>query len=115
MTNKYGIPNEELEKIRKRDKRCVYCKKEFRKYTHLRGSRKDIATIEHLNNVGPWDNPKTVAYCCGSCNSSRGAKVLRDWFSSEYCKNKNINEGTVAEPVKKYLRSRVEPCQHFLA
>jgi hypothetical protein len=29
MTNKYGILDEELKKIRIRDKRCVYCHKKM--------------------------------------------------------------------------------------
>jgi hypothetical protein len=28
-----------------------------------------------------------------------------DWFKSDYCVSRGINENTVAEPVKKYLRA----------
>jgi len=45
-----------------------------------------------------------LAVCCGSCNSSRGKLQLSDWFGSPYCRAKGINEITVAEPVRKYLR-----------
>ncbi|KKR69528.1 MAG: hypothetical protein UU12_C0044G0006 [Candidatus Woesebacteria bacterium GW2011_GWA2_40_7b] len=47
----------------------------------------------------------TVAICCESCNSSRRDKKIWGWFEKKYCKNKNINEKTVAEPVKKYLQT----------
>ena len=68
------------------------------------GFRGDWATIEHLNYEPPWDDPTTVAICCGSCNSSRGNKPLLEWFNTEYCISRNINEKTVAEPVKNYIR-----------
>lgn len=38
-----------------------------------------------------------------SCNASKGAKLLKDWLKSDYCKRKNINENTVAEVVKNAL------------
>jgi len=68
----------------------------------------DSATIEHLNFDGPFywkDNLQIqdIVICCGSCNSSRGAKKLPNWFQSEYCLEKNINENTVTDPVKEYL------------
>lgn len=104
MSNKYGIPEEALSKIRARDTACIYCHKEMREYAGVRGTPGDKATIEHLNNKPPWDNPNTVAICCGSCNASRGNKMLVDWFKTPYCMERNINEETVAEPVKEYVR-----------
>jgi hypothetical protein len=68
----------------------------------------DMATIEHLN----FDKPFYVKYglmiediviCCSACNSSRGVKRLWDWFKSAYCRERNINPDTLAEPVRKYL------------
>lgn len=102
MANKYGIPEDELQKIRARDKTCVYCHKSMWE-PQANISRKDWATIEHLNYLPPWNNSKTVAICCGSCNSSRGIKKLTDWFKSPYCIDKNINEKTVAKPVREYI------------
>lgn len=72
------------------------------------GNRADQATIEHLNFDGPfyWKDglrKEDLAICCGACNSSRGKKTLADWFKKEYCARRNINENTVAEPVKRYL------------
>lgn len=102
MSNKYGIPEEALNKIRTRDKDCVYCHK-IMIYPCVGDKQRDWATIEHLNYLPPWNNPDTVAICCGSCNSSRGKKKLLDWFMNKYCIEKNINEKTVSEPVKRYI------------
>ena len=110
MANKFGIPENELLKIRARDKRCVYCHKEMI-YLFISDKQRDCATIEHLNFDGPfyWKEGlqiEDVVICCGSCNSSRGVKRLSDWFSTKYCIAKNINESTVADPVKEYLNRK---------
>lgn len=107
MSNKYGLPEDELEKTQMRDKVCVYCHKAMWQPSG-NVSRKDWATIEHLNYQPPWNNPKTVAICCGSCNSSRGIKKLKDWFKSDYCVERGINIKTVAKPVKDYLFAEKE-------
>ena len=108
MTNKFGIPKDQLEKIRERDKKCVYCHK-IMIYPHNSKNYRDSATIEHLSPVPPFymkDGMKidNITICCGSCNSSRGIKKLLDWFKTEYCIERNINETTVAKPVKEYLQ-----------
>lgn len=110
MANKFGIPNKELLKIRARDKMCVYCKKVMI-YPCVGNKQRDWATIEHLNFDGPfyWNEGlqiEDVIICCGSCNSSRGIKKLPVWFRTEYCIVKNINENTVADPVKEYLNRK---------
>ena len=102
MLGKYGLKKEDLERVRLRDETCVYCHKKMI-YPYNPNNRQDSATIEHLNHLPPWDNPKTIAYCCGSCNSSRGPKKIRDWFKTKYCMEKNININTVAKPVKEYV------------
>ena len=104
MTNRYGLPEEEVDRIRSRDIRCVYCHKEMYKPSQYI-KRQDWATIEHLNHLPPWDNPKTIAICCFSCNASRGDRTIPDWFEMEYCKSKDINFNTVAQPVRDYLES----------
>ncbi len=114
MSNKYGLPEEDLRKIRARDIKCVYCHKAMQEYRHTKGTPNDKATIEHLNKDGPfyWNksvkfDPSVVAICCGRCNKSRGKRDLLDWFKTKYCTNsaKAINEKTVAEePVKEYIR-----------
>ncbi len=100
--NKYGLPEKELDEIRKRDKKCVYCHKKMINPIS-EGSRKEWATIEHLNHLPPWDNISTVAICCGSCNSSRRDKKITEWFKSAYCIDRNINHNTVAKIVKEYI------------
>lgn len=90
-------------------------------YPWRSNNRKDSATIEHLREVKPfyWTDKaglrtslkkEELAICCGSCNSSRGKKSLREWFGKPYCKARNtpINEDSVAGPVKEYLKQRAE-------
>jgi hypothetical protein len=103
----FGIPAEIDRKIRARDTRCVYCGKQFSET-----SRKDMPSIEHLNEKPPFHWKKGLkedglAICCCRCNSSRGNKSLQEWFQSPYCTQRDIpiNSETVAEPVKKYLQS----------
>lgn len=108
MSNQFGIPEEKLNKIRLRDKNCVYCGKLMIK-PKLGYRRSQWATIEHFNYNGPfyWKDGlklEDIAICHQSCNASRGRKKLMDWFKSDFCKARNINERTVATPVKKYLR-----------
>lgn len=105
MANKYGISEDVLKKIGARDKNCVYCHKPMI-YPYVRKKQRDCATIEHLNHLPPWDNPVTVVICCGSCNSSRGKKLLLNWFLTPYCieRKRGINEQTVAKPVKEYIQ-----------
>jgi hypothetical protein len=103
MSKEYGIPLENMEEIRERDKTCVYCHKIMINHNDDR-QRGDWSTIEHLNSSPPWNNPNTVVICCWSCNSSKRDKNLLDWFKTPYCIERNINEETVAEPVLKYIR-----------
>jgi hypothetical protein len=77
MANRFGIPGDIEQRLRRRDNRCVYCGKEF---SH--GSRRDMPTIEHLNENPPfyWRQglkEDGLAICCGSCNCSRGRKSLQ--------------------------------------
>jgi len=102
MKNNYGLPGKDLDVIKERDGVCVYCKKQM--LEHVSGNqRSDWYTIEHLNYLPPWNNPKTVVICCWSCNSSRGNKKIRDWFKTEYCLSRNINDKTVTKTVKNYI------------
>jgi hypothetical protein len=103
VSKNYGLPEEALRSIRARDTTCVYCHKAMTNH-RIRGKYGDCATIEHLNRFPPWNNPATVAICCGSCNSSRGDKKLLDWFETTYCRERNISVETVAEPVREYIR-----------
>jgi hypothetical protein len=102
MSNKYGISENDEREIRARDRTCVYCHIRLKRSPHAMGS--SGATIEHFNNDGPFDKKNNTAICCRGCNSSRGNKNLSDWFKTAYCIEKNINEKTVAKPVKEYIR-----------
>ncbi|MEO8638171.1 MAG: HNH endonuclease [Candidatus Taylorbacteria bacterium] len=100
--NKYGIPEDFLKKIRKRDKLCVYCRKEMivpRKGT----TQRNWATIEHMSDKKSGNEPQSIVICCGSCNSSRRMSFEK-WFKTPYCMKRNINAKTVAKPVKDYMR-----------
>jgi hypothetical protein len=109
MANKFGISARDESEIRVRDKDCVYCHKPMKVFAELpKGARQDLATIEHLNFDGPFYvkdglRKEDIVICCCPCNSSRGTLRLRDWFNSTYCKERKINIGTVAEPVRVYL------------
>lgn len=114
MKNQYGIPEEELDEIFRRDMDCVYCHKKMVKVGNPKYST-DRATIEHLNHLPDWDSVRSfvsegksiksiIAICCASCNSSRSDKKISDWFNTQYCIERNINFNTVAEPVRKYIK-----------
>ncbi|MFA5947046.1 MAG: HNH endonuclease [Patescibacteria group bacterium] len=105
MSNTYGISASDEAEIRARDSACVYCRKVMGGGIGTKDHYKDRATIEHFHNDGPFNEKFYAAICCGSCNSSRGAKDLSVWFKTAYCIERNISEETVAEPVKEYLRS----------
>lgn len=103
----FGIPDEALAELAARDVACVYCRKTMI-YPYSVNDRKNSATIEHLNFEAPFHlsdglKMEDIVMCCGSCNSSRGAKPLPEWFESRYCMERTISEDTVAEPVKNYL------------
>jgi len=112
MSNIFGISREVEEELRARDKVCVYCRKKMKTYGEIKarhGRLADQATIEHLSFDGPFyirDGLKKehVVICCRGCNSSRGTRRLLDWFKTDYCVSRKINEDTVAKPVKQYLR-----------
>ncbi len=99
MKNRYGIPEIDLSRIRKRDTHCVYCGVFI---PDKSSGARIFATIEHL--YPPGNDPTWVCYCCNSCNASH-KMPLREWFKSEYCRSRNINEKTVAEHIKGFLES----------
>ncbi len=103
---KYGLPEKELKEIRKRDKDCVYCGNPMPDWAD-RTSGYDYATIEHL--YPPGNDPKWVCYCCNRCNIKH-KKPLRKWFKDSYCLDRAIaiNEDTVADPIKRFLKSRLK-------
>jgi len=107
LRKKFGIPDDLLEAIRERDKNCAYCGKVMVQ-PYDRARIMDCATIEHHNRDGPfyWKDGlelRDIVLCCSPCNSSRGTKLLPDWFASQYCRERGINAETVSLPVRDYL------------
>jgi len=49
---------------------------------------------------------RPISLGCGACNTSKGGKRLAEWFESEYCKRKNMNEQTVSPVIRNWLRQR---------
>jgi hypothetical protein len=100
------------ERFIKRDKVCIYCSKQMRNGKDA--PRADWATVEHLNHRSDWDSvgnyikegkdvTEIVGMCCWSCNASRGALPLPEWFEKQYCIDRNINLKTVAPVVRQFL------------
>jgi hypothetical protein len=72
------------------------------------GSRRTVATWEHIINDASIVTPENIARCCVACNSSKGTKNLSDWMQSNYCKKRGINKDTVAEVAKNALKAATE-------
>lgn len=106
----YGITEENVRRIIKRDKVCIYCKKKMKMGDSVVNLQKDKATIEHFSNKVMHDENIYIGICCGSCNSSRSDHRLIDWFKKPYCIERNINEKTVAKPIKDYMLKKKGRC-----
>jgi len=108
--NPWGISDwlEEEVKDRDRDKACVYCCIQMIEHMPQYGPRKTVATWEHIINDASIVTRENIARCCVACNSSKGTKNLSDWMQSSYCKKRGINKDTVAEVVKKALKTASE-------
>jgi len=100
MSNRWGIPKEVEEKVRNRDKCCVYCGLSFSNSDY---TRKTSPTWEHIINDIKISGTENIALCCGSCNASKGSKLLSNWLKSKYCMRKGITEDSVALVVKQHL------------
>jgi hypothetical protein len=103
--NHWGIPDSLEEEIKERDKACVYCGIQMLEKTPPRGPRKAVATWEHIINDAGIITRENIARCCVACNSSKGTKKLCDWLKSSYCTKRGITTDTVAEVVKKALKT----------
>ncbi len=100
LSNRYGISKQDEHVIRARDKRCVYCGILMKERSRASAG----TTIEHFNNDGPFDEIYNLAICCRRCNSSKGTMKLSGWFKTPYCREREINEQTVSQPVRNYMR-----------
>ncbi|MFL1011124.1 HNH endonuclease [Flavisericum labens] len=101
MANRWGVPKEVEDYVKKRDVSCVYCGKEFSENLQ---SRKQKPSWEHIVNDIRINGIDNISLCCMSCNSSKGAKLLEDWFLSDYCKRNNINKHSVGQVVKDAIK-----------
>jgi 5-methylcytosine-specific restriction endonuclease McrA len=106
MANRWRIPSEVETLVRERDSKCVYCGIDF---SISNESRKTRPTWEHIVNDIGINGIENIAFCCGSCNASKGSKQLEHWLKSKYCIIKRINKNSVATVVKNHLRSVSPP------
>src|SRR5580765_7158060 len=102
--NRWGIPEWLEREVRERDSKCVYCRIHIVESALPGGSRKTVATWEHIINDARIVTRENIARCCASCNSSKGTKELSVWIESSYCKRRGIGRDTVADVVKQALR-----------
>ena len=100
MANRWGIPKDVETFVKERDSCCVYCGIEF---SDSKGGRKSKPSWEHIINDIRINGVDNISLCCMSCNASKGAKPLEDWFQSEYCEHKKIGRDTVAKVIKEAL------------
>lgn len=97
MANRWGIPKEVELFVKGRDLNCVYCGVAFESAVV---SYKTRPTWEHIINDIRINGIDNIALCCGSCNASKGSKLLSDWLNSKYCLAKGITKESVALVVK---------------
>ena len=102
--NPWGIPDWLEKEVKARDKYCVYCGIKMIEKMPPRGTRKGVATWEHIINDARIVTRENIARCCVACNSSKGTKRLSDWLESGYCKKRGISKDTVAGVVREALR-----------
>jgi len=112
MTNRWGIPKDVEELVKQRDSNCVYCGVPF---TNSVSSYKTRPTWEHIINDIRINGPENIALCCGSCNASKGTRLLNEWLESKYCLTKGITQDTVAPVVKNHLEKNIKPPHNKLA
>jgi hypothetical protein len=105
--NNWGIPEWLEREVKERDKTCVYCGVQMIEKMAPYGSRKAVATWEHIINDQSIVTRENIARCCAACNSSKGTKKLSDWIKSAYCEKRGIGKDTVAEVVKEALKKEM--------
>mgnify|MGYP002083592980 CR=1 FL=1 len=115
--NRWNIPALLEREVLARDLACVYCGVNFLLQGTTRGAK---PSWEHIVNDARVVTRENIARCCMSCNASKGAKELRAWLASSYCRRKGITENAVAQVVREALsRSPFQavvypPCQYDL-
>ena len=88
--NRWGIPAGIKEEVRERDRGCVYCGTQMIERVTPNGSRKSLATWEHIVNDASLITRGNIARCCVACNASKGTKKLADWLKSSYGKKHGV-------------------------
>ena len=102
MANRWNIPEDLERDVIERDRSCVYCGVDFAVPTPHRRGR---ASWEHIVNDARSVTRENIARCCVGCNASKGAKDLREWLESGYCRSRGITYDSVAPVVQAALRS----------
>lgn len=108
--NKWNIPEWLEREVVKRDRCCVYCGVEF---VDANATRRLQPSWEHIINDARIVKRENIARCCISCNASKGAKELKDWLESKYCRTRGITAESVAAVVRAVLDCRATadvPC-----
>jgi hypothetical protein len=100
--NRWNIPPQLEVEVLARDICCVYCGVDFRLYLPALG-RGACPSWEHIINDARIVTIRNIVRCCISCNASKGAKDIRVWLESSYCKRKGISRDSVAQVVKDVL------------
>ena len=103
--NRWGIPAWLEAEVRARDKTCVYCRIKMIDRMRPGGSRRNVATWEHIINDASIVTRENIALCCAACNSSKGVKDLTEWMNSSYCMHHGITQESVADIVKQALKN----------
>lgn len=98
--NQWNIRAELELEVRDRDKRCVYCQREFGK---PEGGKGATATWEDIINDARIINRENIALCCAACNASKGAKSLADWLQTSYFQANGITAEGLAEVARRAL------------
>ena len=93
------------EKVKKRDKNCVYCGIELKEYPNTKGCPNDKATLEHINNK-PISEEWNLAMCCQSCNASKKRKEVSEWLKSNPFERRDRKEN-LAPIIKEFLKNKV--------
>lgn len=102
--NRWRIPSWLELEVRQRDTECIYCRTPLLELAPPGGSRRSVATWEHIVNDAHIVTSENIARCCAPCNSSKGTKALASWIESAYCKRRGITSESVAEVVRNALR-----------
>ena len=98
--NRWKIPDWLEREVKERDTCCVYCRAPF---APRNGPRAKRASWEHIVNDARIITRANIALCCIACNASKGAKSVKAWLSSKYCKFRGISASTVAAVVRDAL------------